>query len=444
MPKTLFVLYSHNPSRLAHLQKLNTLRSRFRVILLANAKAAPEWVMTYVDGAVVVPPTLLEEPRALAMFLAANFSEAPHAILNLSEACVPLHAALCEHYNLPGPTHEQAFLGRDKLRMRQICQGLGVRIPKFREITLGNFAQIQDLKAPWIVKPCIGGGSTLVRRFESLPSLSQELTDFDRLAKKQYGKDALYSRALNEKEDFRFIAEEDIGGSLQFPSQFPYTVGEVSVESFHFGDEAKILAIHDKPIPGDNPYFEEHIWSTPTRIPTHLLQQIEETMQKIHRYLGPNCHVLHTEFRTLDNEVVLLEFGIRMGGGPIYSSVLRSTGFDVIDALIERGAKKKLPFGNYALTAKPVITHSLWGAQPGVLKAVRGEKELVQLCGYQEHQIYDQPGDVLIRAPLASRGHGHVVFAGETFEILEENCLRGLSELTFEINREIVRKGNSL
>lgn len=430
--KTLFVLYSHNPSRLAHLEKLKSLKSQYKIILISNGAPAPEWTHKSIDENFVANADLAHSPK-LQLEFKNRFHEKPQAILNLSEACVPLHAALSKLYELPGPTMEQAFLGRDKVLMRKVCEKLNLNIPRYVEISSDNFSHIKKLKAPWIVKPSIGGGSTLVKRFNNLDELKDALESFDNLAKKQYQKDALFEQALNKNGNFRFIAEEDIGGSTQFESQFPYNVGEISVESFHFGKEAKIIAIHDKPIPGNNnPFFEEYVWSTPSRIPKKLLEQVHEQMQQIHTFLGPNCHVLHTEFRTLNNQAVLLEFGIRMGGGPIYSSVLKSTGFDLIDALIARGQGEEL--ASTYIKCAPVITHSLW-SEAGILKEVKGEKEITQLPFYQEHQIYDQVGELLLRAPVSSRGHGHIVFAGAEFNELETSCNQALQKLKF-ITRE--------
>ncbi|MEZ4815353.1 MAG: ATP-grasp domain-containing protein [Bdellovibrionota bacterium] len=431
--KSLFVLYSHNPSRLAHLEKLKSLKNTFHIVLISNSSPAPSWTQQYIDESYVADPYLAHNTTLLENFK-VRFPQKPYAILNLSEACVPLHAALVNTYELPGPSMEQALLGRDKILMRRVCQDIGLSVPSFEEISLDDFKNITKLKAPWIIKPSIGGGSTLVKRFNSIQELQGAILNFDQLAKKQYQKDILFQHALNKKGNFRFIAEEDIGGTTQFNTQFPYNVGEISVESFHFGNEAKIIAIHDKPIPGDNnPYFEEHLWSTPTRIPPILRAQVEEQMQKIHAFLGPECHVLHTEFRTLNDKVMLLEFGIRMGGGPIYSSVLKSTQFDFIDALIERGHGKTLQ--NNQTESTPVITHSLW-SQAGILKEVKGEGDITQLPFYQSHQIYDKSGDTLLRAPVSSRGHGHIVFSGSNFHDLENSCFKALQSLKFILSEE--------
>ena len=199
-----------------------------------------------------------------------------------------------------------------------------------------------------------------------------------------------------------------------------------------FDNQTHILAIHDKNIPNNGPYFEEYMWSTPSRIPQNLIEKAFKYVDKIHRNLG--SYVLHTEFRTFKDELILIEFGARLGGGPIYSSVLTSTTNDYIEILIDLslGERPKLKKG----ISYPTLTHCLWAQKQGKLKNISGLSKGVFRPFYYDIQIYDDIGDLLLRAPKSTRANGHIVFKNDLdndFEKLETSVMEAIETIKFNI-----------
>ena len=69
----------------------------------------------------------------------------------------------------------------------------------------------------------------------------------------------------------------------------------------------------DAPVASNGPFYERSANSTPTRIPATLVARAHALVSRIHTALGSGVSVLHTEMRTFENDLLLLEFGVRIG-----------------------------------------------------------------------------------------------------------------------------------
>lgn len=422
----ILVLYSHNPSRLAHLRKIASLRDCFEFTLLMDEQQAVGWQAGFVDRVVQLPLTDTASNSAAILRRVGDLRK-PAGILHLSEPCLPLQVLLCEHYGLRGPSRRAAEVGRNKHEMRKFAHSLGIPIPRFTRVTGATLERARELHFPVVAKPIIGGGSTLVQRFDDYEGLAREFGALQRAAAAQYGHDSQTGETLADRaEGYPFVVEELVGGTTLFPTSLPAAVGEISVESVAFDGEVHVLAIHDKPLPSNGPHFEELVISTPTRIPPSHVEMARDFVGRIHGALGPGSYVLHTEFRTLPEGLVLLEFGIRIGGGPVYRSVLLSTGNDFIEILIDLGLGRRPVIRSDR--ALPTITPLLFAPSAGRIRAFKGESKLMTSPVYVEHQLYDDIGHVVARAPLSSRCNAHVTFqSSRGFEHLERGLADALS-----------------
>lgn len=427
----ILVLYSHNPSRLEHLRKLRKLREKYNITLVLDENVDTSFQKDYVDNILKVPMKNVYEDIDNIVRQIKETIGIPDGIINISEMCVPLHSLLCKEFNIIGPSEEVVRIGRNKFEMRAFCKQLEIPVPKF-ELLNDNIDQIcNNLTFPVVVKPTIGGGSTLVRRFDNKEELIKNIHSLIQIANEKYKNDALFAKYKDRNGNVPFVVEEIIGGDVLFPTNFPFKVGEISVESIYYNDEVTVLAIHDKPIPSNGPYFEEYIWSTPTRIPIELQEKAKEYVARIHKKLGKGCYVLHTEFRTFKDDLVLLEFGARLGGGPIYKSLVHSTKNDYLEILINlsMGLQPELSKDEPINT----ITHCLWAEKEGKVKQIIGEPKAIWDAYYCEHQIYDDIGEIAVRAPKSCRSNGHIVYKGNdiSFDELEKRVIKGLNKFKF-------------
>lgn len=431
MKPLLLVLNSNNPGRVHHLQKISSLRDLYEVLLVIDRTSVPEEQMPYADHLLSFGMDDVDGNFS-ALADAIRKIGRPDGILNLSEFMVPLHARLVEEFELLGPDRQVAEVGRQKDLMRSFCEGLRIPVPRYQKVTSVNLHEVEHFSFPVIVKPTMGGGSQLVQRCDSWEELKAVFPRLLESARSVLRKEAIAARAIREAGEPPFIVEELIGGEVRYSTQFPYEVGEISVESMFASGEVTVLAIHDKPLPSNGPYFEEFIWSTPSRVDDKLKAKAFEYVSRIHRKLGRGAMVLHTEFRTLNDELVILEFGVRMGGAAVYRSVLHSTGVDMIEALVD------IVFGRTPdLRPKhliPTISHALWAERTGVVKAIHGEDALQQSAAYLDHSIFDHPGAKVSRAPLSTRAHGCVTYRSEAgFASIERELIAALGQFRIEL-----------
>ena len=426
--KHLLVLYIHSPSRLSHLRKLRELRRRYRITVVHAKVPDPNYITHFCTDAIAAE-TGANQANVEAILETLSDLPTVDGIINLSEPFLPIHAMLSKALGLLGPTLHAAGVGRNKYAMRRFARECDIPVPAFVEITVDDLDAARDLPYPAVIKPVVGSGSSLVRRVETFDELRSALPELAEQAEQKYRHDSQFHETY--RGSYPFIAEEIIGGDLLYDTALPVHVGEISVESLCHDGEVHVLAIHDKPIPANGPYFEEVGYSTPSRIPPQLYDLARRYVTAIHRNLGPGSFVLHTEFRTFADDLVLLEFGIRMGGAAIYNSLLASTGIDFvqIQAELVLGEPLTWPEGD----AKPTITTFLFPEQAGVVSRYIGEPAMVRNPCYVEHQLYDDVGEMTYRAPLAARSTMHAVFSDEQFDTLESEVLSVLSTFRIEV-----------
>src|SRR4030095_12637781 len=407
----ILVLASPNQSRLAHFRKLYQLRDKFDFVGVCIGKGRG-WESRFVQHWIELDDAVTD--RSIKS-LQDKVGGPIDGIINISEAYVPLHAALCERYEVLGPGPEVVAVGRNKYRMRQFCQALGLPVPRFQLLTTELVESSRDFHFPVVIKPAIGCSSTLVERIESYSELQAVYGDLRREAEKFYQKDLLTRQTVQEFGELPFVVEELMGGEVLYPSQFPYKVGEISVESVYDGMDSYVLAIHDSPIATNGPYFEKIMNSTPTRMPQQLITLSSEFIGRIHQALGAGAYVLHTEMRTFRDGLMIVEFGARIGGSSLYRSVLHSTGNDFIEILISLALGREVRLMD--TPPIPTITHYLCAPAIGRVRSFRGETALQSFPHYLDHQLYDEIGDYVTRPPLNTRACGYVVAGGASFSV---------------------------
>jgi hypothetical protein len=125
-----------------------------------------------------------------------------------------------------------------------------------------------------------------------------------------------------------------------------------------------------------------------------------------------------------------------MGGACIYQTLLHSTGIDFLEVLLDlcQGRTPKLSQG----PAVPTIAHALWVDREGTISKIAGEVELTRSPLYVEHQLYDDIGAHAKRAPLSSRGSGHVIYRSvEGFGSIERELSDRLRHFRLEVEGSV-------
>ena len=390
---------------------------------LVLAMTDPTWEADFADQVVIADIRSIEQTLAAADELAEG-GDPISAVASFAEAAVPTVATLAVELDLPAISERTAYLARDKFAMRQAFAVAGVpqpgfalasdawrsprggatdRLPRSAEASAGHRQHVRP--------KCGRRGGT--RRI--FPLLLQRAWD-------NFTGDPLYQQARRE-HDGALLIEEFVPGP------------EVCVESLVVDDETHVIAIHDKPLP-TGPTFEEVYACTPTRLPDEVAARVAEATKAVHAALHITTAATHVEFRLRGGaEPMVLEAAARMGGGPIYRSVLLSTGVDLVAAALDLASGRR-PDPSCRHAPRPVGFWNIFPERPGEFTGVQGLEKVNADSQVDEVAIYRQLGDYLAMPPATIQGHGHLIFTVDTVEQLDDAFERYRKTVRLETRAE--------
>jgi len=206
---------------------------------------------------------------------------------------------------------------------------------------------------------------------------------------------------------------------------------EFAVEGLVTNGRLQVLAIFDKPDPMEGPYFEETIYTTPSREPERVQQELIETTAAAVRALGLRHGPVHAELRYNSDGAWMLETHARPIGG-LCGRTLRFEGGMPLEELILRHAlgedvsgiqREEQPAGVMMI---PIPKDGIYGDIEGVeqAQAVQGVEDIV---------ITAKKGQHLVKLPEGASYLGFI-FARAASPAEVESALRNAhAELRFRI-----------
>lgn len=399
--KTILIVHTENASRRKHFAA--TRQYGARLILI---KRNPTWERQFVDLALDV------DTRSIAKTVAAvqelRKTEQIDGVITFVEHSVPTASAVAQLLGLPFISEATSVLARDKYAMRRAFSQHGIPCPQFELApTLPEAKAIaKSIGYPVVLKPIIGGGSMFIRRVDSEAELEQHFATIQQGAWNGFDYDPLYASTYQNYQG-SILIESYVEG------------GEVSLESIIVNHQTHVLAIHDKPLPMTGPFFEEVYFTTPSRLDARYQDELEFWTHKAHEAIGIHLGATHTEFRLpADGPPIILETAARMGGGPIYRSVLSTTGIDMVHAIMD------LSLGN----APDLEIHQqiptgfrlFFAESEGIITDIQGVDEIAQNPHVVEIELYKQAGDRVLLPPRIFQAHGHMIVQASSLENLDQ------------------------
>jgi biotin carboxylase len=408
---SILIVHKTNLSRRQHLTRAAAYAAEHGeelVLLMADAT----WEAELVDRVVTVDTSNIDDLMAAVKSETTPIS----GVITFAEALVPAVAKVAAELELPWVSERTAQLARDKYKMRVDAAKHNVPQPRFGLArTLDEALEVSDhVGFPLVLKPVLGTGSMFVRSVANRGELTEHFDFFREGAWDKFTKDPLHA-AAKEEYDGALLLEEFVGGP------------EISVESLVVGGVTHSVAIHDKPLP-TGPTFEEVYACTPTRLPADIVAAAYEAAADVHVALGIEVGGTHVEFRLRNgNEPVLLEAAARLGGGPIYRSVLLSTGVDMVEAALDLATGRHPRIEPWERTMA-VGFWNIFPAEAGRFVAAQGIDEARGDDRVVELDIYRAFGDELAVPPQTFQGHGHLMFVVPTVDELD-STFQELTEL---------------
>jgi biotin carboxylase len=348
------------------------------------------------DRAVVVP---LSDISGSVDAIAALHERSPiDAVVAVDDQGVEVAAVAGERLGLRHNDPAAAAATRDKSVMREALARAGIPQPRFALVhDLSELDHVSGtIPFPWVVKPLHLSASRGVIRADDLPS------------------------ARRAAERVRAIAD----GPVLVEEYVPGV--EVAVEGIVRREGFEVLAVFDKPDPLVGPYFEETIYVTPSRLPSHVLDAIAAITERAASAIQLSSGPVHAELR-IGDDVRVIEIAARSIGG-LCARTLRFGAGIALEELILRDALD-LPVEDIRREAAASGVMMLPIERAGVLDEVRGQDAARAVPGITGLEITVPRGRAVIALPEGDRYLGFLFARADTPEEVEAALRAGYAAL---------------
>jgi len=206
---------------------------------------------------------------------------------------------------------------------------------------------------------------------------------------------------------------------------------EFAVEGLMTNGKFRPIAIFDKPDPLEGPYFEETIYTTPSResaeVQIALLRTVERAVSALGLLHGP----VHAELRYNSAGAWMLEAHARPIGG-LCAQALRFEGGIPLEEVILRHAVGE---DVSALQLEPGASGVMMIPIPrgGMYESVEGVERAAKVAGIESITITAKQGQRLVPLPEGSTYLGFIFARGDSPEAVDAALRRSHAELKFQI-----------
>ena len=214
-----------------------------------------------------------------------------------------------EKLGLPHPyTYETAMNVTNKLRMKKIMLDNNIPTSKYYAVGESSMQDISDLRYPTIVKPADCNSSKGVRRVDDPKDMKKFLAE-----------------ALSLSRTREAIIEEFIIGN------------EIGIDCFVQDGKATVLMIKERCKISKNSNHIQQIYGCiwPMPVSVAIAKKAEMIANQIAHAFNLKTCALMIQAILHEDEIDVIEFGARIGGGESYRIIKQSTGFDYVEASID-------------------------------------------------------------------------------------------------------------
>jgi biotin carboxylase len=331
-------------------------------------------------------------PEVAAEAIAAVAAERPlDAVVAVDDQGVRVAALAAERLGLSGNPLEAAAATRDKAAMRRALAAAGVPQPEHRAVGPSDdpAAAAGQVGLPCVVKPVSLSASRGVIRADDPRAAAAA---------------AARVRAILAE------AGEDPEGPLLIERYVPGA--EVAVEGLLRAGSLEPLAVFDKPDALEGPYFEETIFTTPSRLPGGIVAAMTTVTADACAVLGLREGPVHAELRVSKGRVWMLELAARSIGGLCSRSLRFGAGVSLEEVILRHALG--LPLGDLRREAAASGVMMLPIPRAGRLRAVRGQDEARAVPGIAGLEISIGRGRPVRPLPEGDRYLGFLFARGET------------------------------
>lgn len=337
------------------------------------------------------------------------------AVLSVDDTGSLIAAQASAALSLPHNSPEAALAARNKHRMRELLAAGHVPCPEFQLFTAGHDPGwvASQVSYPCVVKPLLLSGSRGVIRADTPDEFTRAFVRLGRLLPPADG-----------RSDARGVLVERF-----IPGQ------EVALEGLLTDSVLRVLALFDKPDPLDGPFFEETIYTTPSRLPEVARRAIADCTQRAARALGLRHGPVHAELRLNEAGPWIIEIAGRSIGG-LCSRVLQ---FGIDTCLEELVLRHAVGMETDSLEreagAAGVMMIPIPGA--GILRGVHGIQAAGAVPGIEGVEIAAKLNYPLVPLPEGDSYLGFIFARGDEPAGVEAALREAHRRLEFEIQEQL-------
>src|SRR5438876_8415873 len=338
-----------------------------------------------------------------------------HAIISVDDSATELAARAGTALGLAHNSPQAAEAARDKLLMRALMSAGGAPCPIFRPFSLSDNPDLIAtlVSYPCVVKPLRLSGSRGVIRANNS---AEFVVAFNRL------KRLLISEG-NAEHETSMLVEDFIPGY------------EVALEGMLTHGQLKVLALFDKPDSLDGPFFEETIYTTPSRLPAGVQEDITTCVATAAASLGLREGPVHAELRVNEQGPWMLEIAGRSIGG-LCSTILEfGSGMCLEELILRHAIGQEITSIERDEHAAGVMMIPIPAA--GMLTAVHGVEAAKKVPLITGVEITAKLSHPLVPLPEAAGYIGFIFARGHTPHQREQAMREAHKLLRFDIRREI-------
>lgn len=224
-------------------------------------------------------------------------------------------------------------------------------IPTTKYIYLENGEELKDfnLRFPVMVKPADNCAASGVKKANSIEELQQFLDE-----------------AKHISRTGRTVVEEFFSGV------------EVSAYCFVKENKAHIIMISERlsVIEGENQVLKCYATITPPNISDVAMEKVNKAATQIANAFRLDNTPLHIQVIINGDEISIIEFAPRVGGGISYQTIRNNTGFDIISATIDSYLEKKVEL-KYSKSTYCYSVNLIYGV-PSIFDHLEGAEDLIR------------------------------------------------------------------
>ena len=314
-----------------------------------------------------------------------------------------LAARAAEVFGVPFHPPAAANACQDKFLARQLYEAAGLRVPWFFRAPLeGNPAALAGRASyPCVLKPLGLSASRGVIRADGPEEFA-----------------AAFRRIRKIGEKF-----------LQVEGYIPGR--EFAIEGLVTHGVFRPLAVFDKPEPLEGPYFEETIYTTPSREPAGVQQELVETATRAVRALGLQYGPVHLELRHNAAGAWMLEAHARPIGGLCARTLRFAGGIPLEELILRHAVGENVEPGPLEGPAAGVMMIPI--PKGGVYVSVEGVERAAAVEGIEDVVITAKEGQRLVPLPEGSSYLGFIFARAATPAGAEAALKASHAELRFQI-----------